>query len=162
MSTVTEGQAMPGRPTDAELVAALGLAALGKLTPEAATALMERLGAASASRAAHARAAGQLGGRPKGVSAWYKVQDSEADDTWTRELAPLAAWLGIAKGSLQTYLNRGGGKHHAMIVRDGRDVMVTVSYATDTEKARLNDAPPATIPMWTPPVAKPKDKRKLA
>jgi hypothetical protein len=158
MSIVTQAAPPVGRPTDAELVTALGLAALGKLTPEAATALMERLGSASASRAAHARAAGQLGGRPKGASAWYKVVDSEADDAWTRDLAPVGAWLGLTKGSLQTYLNRGQGAYHTMVQRDGRDIMVSIKYASATEKARLDDAPPATIPMWSPPV--PPKKRK--
>lgn len=156
-----------GRPTDAELVQALMAAAAGRLDPERATALAERLTAASATRAAIGRASGALGGRPKGASAWYCVEDGELGVAWSRTLAPLAAYLGLTKGSLSVYLNRGGGAHQTTVDRDGRTVLLTVRRATDAERAQLNaaaatmTAEQAEAAYWQPPAAAAPRKGQL-
>ena len=162
MSTVTQGAPVLGQALLTEVLAGLWQASAGRLEPEAATALAERLSAAmvgKAARQAHGKG-GPTG--PTGVRAWYKVVDSEADDAWTRDLGPLSDWLGLTKGSLQTYLNRGQGAYHTMVQRDGRDIMVSVKYASATEKARLDAAEPSAIPMWQPPAPKKRDPKKLA
>lgn len=156
------------RPTDAELVDALADAALGRLDPERATALRKRLTGAMQARVVAGRAHGAKGGRPKGASAWYCVEDEERGTAWIRDLAPLADYLGLTKGSLSVYLNRGSGAHKTTVDRSGRTVLFTVRRATDAERAQLNatvarmTAEQVEAGYWTPPVAAKPSGKSLA
>lgn len=121
--------------------------------------MADRLGAAIAQKKV-AMAHGKGGPRgPTGHVAWYGVEERGSGLSYTQSLADVGAWLGVSKGTLQVYMNRGGGAYKCTISHEGREDVLTVRRVVDNELAALkeaaaNSARAEDIPLWSPPSGK--------
>lgn len=148
-----------------EVVALLGSAAAGRATADELLAMADRLAKAMAARSAKQAAAGGSkpgSGRPP---MWIAVATDIHPVRWTQDVAAVAKWLGLAEGSLRTYLGRPAGKHHATVVFNREDLAVVVRRLTDQERGFLAEGQvPTGDQLWAPPAEEPRGPghKKLA